>query len=227
MSDRVYYYEHFRTPVICLSGKRRSGKDFVYQNVLSKLGFTRMAYADALRQHVYESYLKGVVHCDLDDLSDPNFKDKMLLNYRVDPQDQLSRVITAYLHEHFPRGIDGELYWTPRLLMIAEGQFKRSVAPNYWINKVHERIQAAADERVAITDLRFRNEADQARARGAKLVRVDRSLQNRGLTTELDDPSETDLDAYPEWDAVWNNDGDLHALEAQVNASLQEWGISV
>ncbi|MCC3160512.1 hypothetical protein LJ737_24965 [Hymenobacter sp. 15J16-1T3B] len=82
------------------------------------------------------------------------------------------------------------------------------------------------DRPVIVADLRFPDEADTLRARGALIWRVEGDpLRQRGDGTRDDNhPSETALDHYAPYDAVLRNDGSLEELRAQVERLLRAAG---
>lgn len=214
----------FKGLVIGLRAKRKSGKDFITDNILiPKFGAKRYSYAQKLREVVYEQYLKphGI---SFEHTTNPKLKEKPLTHYPVMPGDQLSRIICAYFDDNFPMvAEDGgvQQYWSTRMLMIAEGQFKRSVNPYYWSDIVHRQIMDESPEIAVITDVRFPvGEARIIKQLGGKIVHVKRSLENRGIEKEFDDPSETAMDSWSDYDAVWDNDGTLRDIEKQVSHTM-------
>ena len=81
-----------------------------------------------------------------------------------------------------------------------------------WIRSLHARRQGVG--RVAVTDVRFPNEADYIRAEGGVLIRLEgnpRGLAGDG-TRDDQHPSETSLDDYADFDIVVRNNGSLERL---------------
>ncbi len=207
--------------VLGLRGKRGSGKDFLFTEVLAKFyGAKRYAFADELKRQVKETY----------DLTDEHVNGKLkevpLEQYPVNPQDPLAKVICDYFSGKgsFPK-IEGREHWSPRLLCIAEGQFKRAVTPTYWTDFVYKKIAKEHPDFAVITDVRFpESEGDGTHKFGGKVIEIKRSLERRGLSRELDDPSETAMDGWPKFDAVISNDGTADNLRLQVHNSFRRWG---
>lgn len=86
---------------------------------------------------------------------------------------------------------------TPREVMIRWGQAVRGIDPNYWVKQVQAEILGATQAqlgRYVISDVRFINEADWIRRHGGNLIRLERDESYTG--TNIDDPSETQLDGY-------------------------------
>lgn len=84
------------------------------------------------------------------------------------------------------------LYWTPRALAILEGSTKRSVNPNYWVQRALS--QTVPGQNYVISDARYKNEIDQLRlnAPGEVVsIRIDRFESSPST-----DSSEHDLDDY-------------------------------
>lgn len=88
-------------------------------------------------------------------------------------------------------------FLTPRDIMISVGQFYRSIDENFWTKKLFQRMEGYAGP-FTIADVRFKNELTQLKERGAFLVRLERSEQLTGKN--INDSSETELDAYSGWD---------------------------
>lgn len=100
---------------------------------------------------------------------------------------------------------------TPRDILIQVGCSLRDVDPNVWFNYWERDLEKVVGQfpniNVAVDDLRFRNEFDKLRAKGAHLIRIERSLH-----AVTDEPSETDLDQYAEqglFDHTIHNTGGL------------------
>ncbi len=86
---------------------------------------------------------------------------------------------------------------TPRQIMIAYGQFFRSIDPNFWIKALDLKEAEKYHRLVCISDVRFKNEADYIRALGGIVVRLERKPElNVYGPTPILDISETDLDDY-------------------------------
>lgn len=87
---------------------------------------------------------------------------------------------------------------------------------NVWINGLFTDLKPGGN--YIITDVRFKNEAEALKNKGAFLVRVNRPVnpiaENSGR--DLTHPSETDLDDYQGFDAIIDNKGTLDELEYAV-----------
>ena len=101
--------------------------------------------------------------------------------------------------------------------------------PDIWVKLAlydkenHTRLYMP-DERVAFTDLRFENEADEIRNLGGKVIRIDRAVA--GLEGEAGThASENGLNDYPHWDYILDNNGNLQELYDNVDALMDDLGI--
>lgn len=112
---------------------------------------------------------------------------------------------------------------TPRELYQAFSDMCRGLDPDVWIRRWSAAVQEAlaAGHSVVCTDLRTREELLAARARGARVWRIHRAGSGApGRAGEH--PTERALAELPdaEFDRCINNDGDLAALYACVEAAL-------
>jgi hypothetical protein len=132
--------------------------------------------------------------------------------------------LKIYVWESFlrPFGIsmnhynDPEFYIKIRPVIQSVGMFLRDLAgPDYWINKVSEKIRS--DSINIITDVRLRNERDWVKSQGGTMIRINRK-------TELHDShiSENDLDDDSYFDIVIDNYGTLYEYEEKVVKILSE-----
>lgn len=101
---------------------------------------------------------------------------------------------------HLKEVVDTRYARTPRQILIDVGQFFRSYDKDWWINKLWNQIAALSEiqDKFVIPDMRFKNELDFFKSKGALLVRLERSEELTGQYIE--DPSETELDQYKQWD---------------------------
>ena len=93
------------------------------------------------------------------------------------------------------------------------------MSPNIWITPVISRAQVRIknNHSVAITDVRFPNEAEAIKQAGGLMVRIDRSD-----VPVLNHPSESALDSWDDWDLVINNEGSLDDFRQEVRAALSD-----
>lgn len=120
----------------------------------------------------------------------------------------------------------GEYDWSPRDFMISLGKLGRYYDEDFWVKKLG---LAAVDGDIAVDDVRFPNEVSYLKAIGGKIVRLERYENLNIYGRNLDDPSETSLDKYKEFDytvdACWNLElGDLHSRIKLMMAQFKEEG---
>lgn len=94
--------------------------------------------------------------------------------------------------------------------------------PDVWVQAFFSSLPAT--QAAIIADVRFPNEADHIRRRGGLMLRVEGDpLGQRGDGTRDDQhPSETALDEYPHFAAIFHNTGSRWDLEQQVRRVLQQ-----
>lgn len=168
--------------IIGVSGKKGSGKDTLADIMVKKYGFIKKSFAEALKYGVRRDFDLTKDHTD----------------------GKLKELPTEFTKAKYYTS-DGQLnteYWTPRDIMIAYGQFFRQFDPNYWVNKVFDRLPPPRgnfghrDIRIVISDVRFKNEADRIRKEGGFIARLERKPELNIYKTVSNDISETDLDNY-------------------------------
>lgn len=221
--------------IIALSGWRGSGKDTIADYLANNYGYKRIAFADKLKDMTAQQY--DVPRNYFDNI---DYKEKALEQYPIVPKDLFALNLSSLMLEEF-RGLRGErvknyeidasgafmgvikgfrrpgrvqLYHTPRSLIILEGSVKRSVNPNYWVNKTIEDINNSKGN-VVITDLRYKNEAKLLEStfsnKELKLIRIERFE-----SPSSSDSSEVDLN---EWKFKYNinNKSNLEDLYKEVD----------
>lgn len=140
------------TRIIGLSGKMGSGKDTVADILVSEYGYTRIAFADALKREVEQS----IRHQAFPDGLPLNLWEVML---EAKPEDVYAKPT--------PEGI--------RILLQFWGSdYRRGDDPLFWIRKVGEQIHTHPERMYVISDVRFKNEADYVRHLGGEVWMVER-----------------------------------------------------
>ncbi len=103
--------------------------------------------------------------------------------------------------------------------LIELGNFGRSIDPDYWLKKILE-----MPYNIIVPDVRLIHEANIFKNAGAYLIRVEASKEvrsMRGVITNSDDITETQLDDYKEWDYIIQNESDYNTL-VQNSAALTD-----
>ena len=123
---------------------------------------------------------------------------------------------------HGMKGKDG------RLLQWWGTDFRRNrFGQDYWVNRLSERYGREHPARLVIPDTRFSNEAAWIRAMDGRMWRVDRDKPVGGHgNRDPNHPSETSLDGWTEWDCIFDNNGTLDNLAAQVDEACKRLGIA-
>lgn len=198
--------------VIAVSGWKGSGKDTMAEYLVNDYGYTRVAFADVLKEMVAEQYNIPLNSCHL-----PELKEMPLLQYPVESKDGFSSMIHNFMVREFrsknggipahlentddgTRGwVDGkyvEVFWTPRALCILEGSVKRSATSEYWVQRVIKKINDTAQKdpraKFVISDLRYQSEVDQLQEAWPENLATCRVV--RFNSSPSTDPSERDLD---------------------------------
>ena len=189
--------------LILVSGWRNSGNDTTADFISKTFDFKKVSFAAPLKDMVAIQY--GIPRESLDDRV---LKESPLMQYPILDKDGFSENIHQYMtKEH--RVVHGIAYHTPRSLAILEGSVKRSVDPDYWVNKA----MMALGEKSVIADWRYPSEFDGAsKYFDGKIVTL---RINRFDSCESVDPSERALDDFS-FDHVIENRGLLIQLEAKI-----------
>lgn len=182
--------------LIGISGKKRSGKDTLADSLVHDHGFTRLAFADAMRAAAL--------------VVDPIIG-HTLVEGDVWVARRLSEVVGTAGWE--AAKANPEVRRTLQHL----GSAVRELDPGFWV-RITMAQAGAVDGPVVITDVRMPNEATAIEAAGGLLVRLERP----GLPTEDAHITETALDDWP-FTTTIHNDRDvvhLHAAAADLTRRL-------
>lgn len=89
-----------------------------------------------------------------------------------------------------------------------------------WVKSLYNKIKEG--DMVLIPDVRFPNEAQFLRDKGATLIRINGDPVGNRAKSKRDQthPSETALDSWADWDLVIENDGTLEELKEKVQKFL-------
>lgn len=183
-------------PIVGLIGKKRSGKDTFAGALIDAFSFTRVAFADPVRQAAL----------DLDP-----YVGRPALPGQLAPQREirLSDVIDSI-------GWEAAKDYVPEVRRILENFGTNSIRkldPDFWVRMAVEKIQAT-DGPVVVTDVRFPNEADKIRELGGYVVRIVRPGFESAPGAHI---CETALDGY-EADVTFYNDSTIEALHSHAES---------
>lgn len=162
--------------ILGLSGKRGSGKDALYSK-LAPLGWDRVSFADELKKKIRQDF-----------------------NLTIEQTDgKLKETPCGYINEE---GVE----LTPRDIMTLCGKYYRSIDPMFWVKQAFKSLNdldnsfTKADEvsvrKIVVTDVRFKNEVEYLKDRGAFIIRIDRDPALNIYKIPLTDFTETSLDNY-------------------------------
>ena len=170
------------TPIIiALCGLAGAGKDTVADTLVTHAGFSKIAFADALRREVAGAFNLGDQMCILTDRATKEQPTNALRMSRCSSIQFLHRMYDLAAQESPDFDYDE---WvaaprSPRQIMQWWGtEYRRHQEENYWTIRVSIRILAAArGTRWVITDCRFANEARAVRSIDGELWQVMRPGQ--------------------------------------------------
>lgn len=188
--------------IIALSGYARSGKDSVARFLVDHHGFTRVAFADAVRNTSYA--INPIIAVD------------------AASQDRLGIGRTHVRLVELVRQFGWEkAKTTPAVRSLLQDvglAVREHVSGTAWIDAALN--VAGATDRCVIADCRFQNEAETVAALGGYVVRIERP----GFGPANAHVSEHELDDYPHFDATIANNGTLSDLGDATEKALAELG---
>jgi hypothetical protein len=152
--------------IIGLTGYAQSGKDTVANILVENHGYTRVAFADKIREYLY----------DMNPMYDSIAGEPLFLKAKVDRDGWED----AKQHPHIRR-----------LLQNSGVAARKLFGENFWVNQALGPI-GVGYPKIVITDVRFTNEADTLRANGAQLWRIKRI----GVEAVNGHVSESQMDGY-------------------------------
>jgi deoxynucleotide monophosphate kinase-like protein len=189
-------------PFIGIAGKMAAGKDSTADILIRHFGYTRHSMADPLR-----------AECEV-----------AIMSCRA-PETAPTDIRHTIERKEFP----GYAVWLKptdpsirRLLQWWGTEYRRTESPNYWVNRMRERLAEFNGTPVVIPDIRFANEVDMVRSAGGEIWIV-----NRPKADAERDPadhshiSERFCDEYQYWDLRVRNDGTLADLGEKVKGIMQ------
>jgi hypothetical protein len=190
--------------VIGLTGKARSGKDTAAGYLVREHGFTRIGYADAVKEMALaiDPLLIGPVYTESATIPS---------SLRYEQQPRLSGAVREYGWET----AKNEYPELRRFLQRLGTEAVRGIlGQDTWIEKVWRKIHdGPAGGRYVISDVRFPNEAERVDREGGSVVRIIRSDQKDTGTHA----SETEMDRIVEEYTIYNIAGDLSAMFARLD----------
>jgi len=179
--------------ILGIMGKKRSGKDTFAARLVAEHGFTRIGFADALKDVALE--LDPIV--DVIELGRERGVEEVRLSDVLGPE--LDWEVAKELPE------------VRRILQALGVAVRNHVGEDVWVRAAMAKADAVPGP-VVITDVRFPNEADFIRHSGGQLVRITR----HGLEAADEHISETALDGRAA-DFLVTNNGTVGALHSKAD----------
>jgi len=182
--------------IIGISGLKQSGKDTAAQYLVKNFGFTRVAFADPIKDQMY------------------------ILNPWVKTNDEHTSLRLASVVDAAGWDRAKEEYLEiRRLLQIYGTEVARdSFGADIWVNSAFRQIQSKNLKNIVITDVRFQNEIEAIRKYGGKLIKI---KSNRTITND-DHVSEQDL-PDSKFDSIVINNGTIEDLYISVEKLAHDW----
>lgn len=144
-------------PIVGINGPAGSGKDSIAQVLVERAGYKRIGFADELKAMLYDLNPTIIIYSDDEGITETeklaNLVDEMGYN----------EAKLAYPEIR-------------RLLQVFGTEVVRSRVPNFWLDRVDDKIAAAfmdGHPGIVITDVRFPNEANYIRQRGGIVCRIE------------------------------------------------------
>lgn len=200
--------------IIALSGYARSGKDEAANVLINDFGFTRVAFADKLRDVLYQ--LNPIVT-------------QTSRKLRLTPDsDEISLVKNSFVQdvidEHGWEGYKSTPYGTEirRLLQrLGTEAGRQTMWDSIWIDAAFANVDE--DAKVVVTDCRFPNEAQAVKDRGGRVLRISRAGVGPAVTEDGKiHASETSLDNWA-FDYQLFNNGTLEEYQNEIRELVQGW----
>lgn len=186
--------------IVGLSGFARSGKDEAAAVLVDEFGFTRVAFADKLREMLYQ----------LNPYINPT-KENYFTSHKVP-------VLLQEVIEEF--GWDGykeTQYGTEvrRLLQrLGTEAGRKTLWDTIWIDAAFKGVDS---NRIVVTDARFYNEFDAVRDRGGVIWRIER----KGVGPANGHASEMEAIDYPHFALTIPNDHGLEDYHNQIRTNVE------
>lgn len=183
--------------IVGLSGYAQSGKDTAASVLIEKYGFERRAFADPLKQSVVD--LNPIIGMDIPAAT----------------QIELIRFADEYARAgSFDAMKKGDYADEARALWQRQGtEVGRALDPDLWVKATFNSMEDGG--KYVITDARFPNEAQEIKAWGGEVWRINRA----GVGPVNNHPSETSLDDW-NFDLVLQNNSDVDTFKSDVECVL-------
>jgi len=181
--------------IIGLTGYAQSGKDTVAKVLVENYGFTRVAFADKIREYLYE----------MNPMFDSIAGEPVFVRDRVDRDGWEKAKQSPQIR---------------RLLQNSGVAARKVFGPQFWVHEAMKSMltDPRIDMNYVITDVRFLNEADMIRANNGQIWRIKRM----GIEAVNGHISEHELDDY-KVDQIFTNNGTLEDLELMIKTRMMAY----
>jgi len=169
--------------IIGLSGYAQVGKDTVAQILVEDYGYTRIGFADTIKKAAY----------------------------LLDPIITLDGVRLAHAVDRY--GWDGakQVPEVRRILQVLGSEIGRDlIDPQIWVELTMHSVHQ--DDKIVISDVRFRNEAEEIKWKHGEIWRISRIQKGAPVNVHR---SETDMDSW-DFDEYVSNNGSIDNLKQEV-----------
>lgn len=193
--------------IVGLSGFARSGKDEAAKVLVEEFGFTRVAFADKLRNFLYD--LNPIVSEKGDSRINGRYEKYVFVQDVIDEFGWDGYKETVYKHE------------IRRLLQrLGTEAGRQNLGDTIWIDAAFRGLPE--DAKIVVSDPRFYNEFDAIRARGGEVWRIERA----GVGPLNDHASENEATNYPHFTRVIKNDSTLENYQLRIASAYEHPEIS-
>jgi hypothetical protein len=177
--------------IIGLSGYAQVGKDTVARILVEDYGFTRIGFADIIKKAAYI----------------------------LDPIITLDGVRLAHAVDKY--GWDGakQVPEVRRILQVLGSEIGRDlIDPQLWVELTMHSVHQ--DGKIVISDVRFRNEAEEIKWKHGQIWRISRIDKGAPVNVHR---SETDMDSW-DFDQYVSNNGSIDDLKEEI-ATLMSFDV--
>lgn len=182
--------------IVGILGKKRHGKDTIADYMVKHHGYTRIAFADALKDIVRYSF--GFSEEQLNG----NLKETVDDFWKIKPRQVLQFVGTELFRDKM-------------------GELLPDVESNFWVfivkKRIHDILALNPEAKFVISDCRFENEVNFVKEAGGNIIRVRRPAIQ--FDDDSNHSSELYIDTLPfDFDIV--NDGSLEQLYKNIQSII-------
>lgn len=178
--------------VISLSGPRSSGKDTIAKHLINHYGFTKMAFADPVKDCL--SIIFGW--------------NRQMLEGTTAENRTIRETIDPYWSEKLGFNI------SPRIAMMSYGtDVMRNWINDIWVLSLENQMNAFPGD-IVVTDTRFLNELEMLQKNGAIMTKIERLNLKENTETHI---SENEWPLFQYYSHTWHNNGSVRDLEILVD----------